>query len=69
MKSAVKKKEIHKKPKTKRNKRMSIQDKAVLAMKAAVRGVIKQHRETGRPLAIWKDGRVVWISPYTLKEV
>lgn len=57
-----------KKGKTKK-KRLTIQDKAVLAMRAAVRGVIKRHKETGRPLAIWKDGRVVWISPYTLKEV
>jgi len=48
-------------------KRMSIQDKAEAALKEAVRGVIKEHKKTGRPLPIWKDGKVVLVSPYKLK--
>jgi hypothetical protein len=40
-------------------KRLSIQDKAELAMKAAVKKVIAEHKKTGRPLAIWKNGRAV----------
>ena len=43
-------------------KRLSIQDKAFLALKKAVRGVVEDHKRTGRPLAIWKDGKVVKIS-------
>ena len=49
-------------------KRMSIQDKAEAAMKAAIRDVIKRHKETGRPLAIWENGKVVLISPYSIKQ-
>jgi len=47
-------------------KRLSIQDKAELAMKAAVRKVIADHKKTGRPLAIWKNGKAVNVSPYSL---
>lgn len=43
-------------------KRMSLQDKAELAMKEAVREVILRHKKTGRPLAIWENGKVVHIS-------
>jgi len=45
-----------------RKKRLSLSDKAFLALKEAVRGVIKRHKQTGRPLAIWRDGKVVMIS-------
>ncbi|MFA5361801.1 MAG: hypothetical protein WC335_00935 [Candidatus Omnitrophota bacterium] len=48
-------------------KRMSLQDKAEAAMKAAVRGVVERHKKSGRPLAIWEKGRVVRISPYSVK--
>jgi len=51
----------------KTRKRMSIQDKAWAAMKEAVRDVVKRHKKTGRPLAIWRDGKVVHISPYDVK--
>jgi len=39
-------------------KRMSILDKAELAMKKAVRKVVEQHRKDGRPLAVWENGKV-----------
>lgn len=48
-------------------RRMSLQDKAEAALKKAVRGVIARHKKTGRPLAIWKDGKAVLVSPYSLK--
>jgi len=48
-------------------KRMSLQDKAEAALKKAVRGVVEQHKKTGRPLAIWKNGKTVRISPNTVK--
>jgi len=40
-------------------KRLSMQDKAELAMKVAVKKVVAEHKKTGRPLAIWKNGRAV----------
>lgn len=43
-------------------KRLSLQDKAELAMKAAVREVIDRHKKTGRPLAVWENGKVRHIS-------
>ncbi len=33
------------------------------AMNAAVREVVLRHRQLGLPLAVWRDGKVVWISP------
>jgi len=51
----------------KKKKRMSLQDKAEEAMRRAVRGVVEQHKKTGRPLAVWRDGKVRWISPYSVK--
>ena len=48
-------------------KRMSLQDKAEAALKKAVREVVKRHKKTGRPLAVWKNGKAVRISPHTVK--
>lgn len=48
-------------------KRMTLQDKAEVALKKAVRGVVEQHKKTGRPLAVWKNGRTVRISPYRIR--
>lgn len=31
-------------------------------MKEAVRKVIERHKETGRPLAVWENGKVRYIS-------
>ncbi|MBU1006768.1 MAG: hypothetical protein KKH08_04165 [Candidatus Omnitrophica bacterium] len=45
-----------------RKKRLSLQDKAYKAMKEAVHEVVKRHERTGRPLAIWQNGRVVRVS-------
>ena len=48
-------------------KRLTLQDKAEIALKRAVRQVVEQHKKTGRPLAVWKNGKVVRISPHTVK--
>ena len=48
-------------------KRMSLQDKAEAALKKAVRGVVQRHKKSGRPLAIWDNGRTVRISPEAVK--
>jgi len=48
-------------------KRMSLQDKAEAALKKAVRGVVECHKKTGRPLSIWENGKIIRISPNTVK--
>ncbi len=40
----------------------SLQAKAFEALKVAVRKVIDQHKQSGRPLAVWENGRVKYIS-------
>jgi hypothetical protein len=32
------------------------------AMTAAVRSVIERHRQTGIPLVVWQDGRIIELS-------
>ena len=39
----------------------AIHVKAEQAMKAAVAEVIRDHARTGDPLAIWRNGKVVWV--------
>lgn len=39
-------------------KRMTIQDKAEVAMKEAVKKVVEEHKKSGQPLSIWEKGRV-----------
>ncbi|MFZ5801455.1 MAG: hypothetical protein ACOY3D_08820 [Candidatus Omnitrophota bacterium] len=48
-------------------KRMSLQDKAEAALKEAVRDVVKHHKKTGRPLAVWENGKTVYISPDSVR--
>ena len=48
-------------------KRMSLQDKAEAAMKKAIRQVVERHKKTGRTLAVWEKGKVVRISPYSVR--
>jgi len=45
----------------------SLQEKADKAMRKAIRGVVERHKKTGRPLAVWKNGKVAMISPYSVK--
>ncbi|HOI42628.1 MAG TPA: hypothetical protein PK523_06755 [Elusimicrobiales bacterium] len=40
-------------------KRLTLQDKAEIAMKVAVRKAIAEHKRNGRPIAVWKNGRAV----------
>jgi len=42
-------------------KYLSLQDKAVLALKKAVREVVERHKKTGRPLTVWRNGKVIKI--------
>lgn len=36
------------------------------ALRAAVAGVIKEHRRTGQPLVMWKDGAVALVDANTV---
>ena len=42
-------------------KRLTLQDKAFLALKEAIRGVIERHKKSGRPLAVWQNGKVALV--------
>jgi hypothetical protein len=33
------------------------------AMREAVREALLRHKKLGNPIAVWRDGRVVWLSP------
>ena len=47
----------------------SLTSKAMAAMREAVAKVVEEHRRDGRPLAVWRDGKAVWVSadkPYAL---
>jgi len=46
-------------------KRLSLHDKALLAMREAVREVIERHKKENLPLAVWyyKKQKVTLISP------
>ena len=48
-------------------KKLTLHDKAFLALKKAVRGVIKRHQESGRPLAVWENGKTVLVPPNSVK--
>lgn len=37
------------------------------ALARAVRRAIREHKEEGLPLAVWRDGRVVWVSAEELE--
>lgn len=49
----------------------ALTEKAVAAMRVAIRQVISDHERSGRPLAVWEHGRVVMKpvgAPALLKE-
>ena len=33
------------------------------AMQQAVREALRRHKVAGNPVAVWRDGRVVWVQP------
>jgi hypothetical protein len=51
----------------KKKKRLSLQDKAEKALIEAIKEVVEKHKKTGRPLAVWKNGKTVYISPNAIK--
>jgi hypothetical protein len=43
----------------------SLTDKALAAMRSAVEKVVEDHRQRGKPLAVWRNGKAVWKSVST----
>ena len=46
----------------KKSTKMALTQKAMQALSDAVAKVVDDHQRRGRPLAVWRDGRAVWIS-------
>lgn len=42
-------------------KKSSLTEKAMQALAEAVAEVVEDHRRRGKPLAVWRDGKAVWI--------
>ena len=40
----------------------SLTQKAMQALRTAVAKVVEDHQRRGRPLAVWREGKAVWIS-------
>jgi hypothetical protein len=38
------------------------------AVAAAVRQAIRDHKAAGNPVAVWQDGRVVWLAPHEIPD-
>ncbi len=38
------------------------------ALRAAVQAAIAQHKRAGNPIAVWRDDKVVWLSPEEIPE-
>ena len=49
--------------------RKSLLDMADLALKEAVKDVVNRHKQSGRPLVIWKNGKVTRVPPNRLSNL
>jgi hypothetical protein len=38
-------------------------DRIERALRAAVRDALQRHKRDGDPIAVWREGRVVWLPP------
>ncbi len=46
----------------KRQYKLSLTEKAMRALTEAVEEVVADHRRRAKPLAVWRDGKAVWVS-------
>jgi hypothetical protein len=46
---------------------LPLEERALMALQDAVRGVIEDHIREGLPLYIWRDGKVVAVPPEELR--
>jgi hypothetical protein len=49
----------------KKTTKISLGQKAMQALTDAVAKVVEDHRQRGKPLAVWRNGEAVWISAET----
>lgn len=49
-----------------RRKSLTLHEKAKLALKEAIRNEIRDRKKTGRPLIVWKNGKVTRLSTKNL---
>lgn len=42
---------------------LSDDSKIEMAVRRAVREAITRHKRAGNPIAVWRGGKVVWLSP------
>jgi hypothetical protein len=47
--------------------KLPLEVRAEMAMKAAFEKVVEEHIRSGRPIHVWRDGRVVAVSPQELQ--
>ena len=47
---------------------LPLAQRAEMALKAAVEKVVEEHVRDGRPLHIWRDGKVIEVSAQELRE-
>jgi hypothetical protein len=47
--------------------RKKLHPMAIKAMRDAIRKVVEEHKRDGRKLAVWRNGKVMLISPYKIK--
>jgi hypothetical protein len=45
----------------KKSNKLSLTQQAMQALADAVAKVVEDHRRRARPLAVWRDGKAVWI--------
>jgi hypothetical protein len=45
----------------KKRRKLSMSEMALQALREAVAKVVEDHRRRGVPLAVWRDGKAVWI--------
>jgi hypothetical protein len=38
-------------------------DRLEAALQRAVLGALRDHKRAGNPVAVWRDGKVVWLPP------
>ena len=53
--------------KRKVSKEMTLTQKAELALKAAVKKTMAEHKKRGEPVAVWKDGKAIWLPADEIK--
>lgn len=47
---------------------LPLEERAQMALKAAIKKVIEEHARSGMPIYIWRDGRVVEVAGEDLRE-